>query len=377
LQNQVVNNIFSKDKTAIRLWSRKEQPADWGYAKYRDTRSANYVMAVNSFNNNSTVFDLSRSDSLLVFNNSYFGAEKIFKIDSTVSNLDTIPTTYDPPALDSHLIPQVKSKLDPFAGSGKLAGRKNIMITEWGPFDFRSPIIWNVNPTDSSDTMQFNLLGPRGRWVIRKSGGLGNFSSRTGTFPATITAVKEKGSRVDIEIELEYVGEAITTPFGEKVNAGKPYKFYFKKFFQPMDWEVLFFSMDTTYYNPLREEGLFPPNAKYAPIRRERVTRLDYAWWGGIKTKDQVYRQFITIASTRMDIPPGDYELSVTWDDAVRIYMDDRLLLDEWNPSLYKFDESPNKRIPLHITGPHDIRVEHLELGGFATLSLKLQKIKN
>lgn len=56
--------------------------------------------------------------------------------------------------------------------------------------------------------------------------------------------------------------------------------------------------------------------------------------------------------------------------------MDDELILDEWNPSKYSFDESPNKKLQITVDkGVHKLRVEHIELGGFATLSLKLKKI--
>ena len=37
--------------------------------------------------------------------------------------------------------------------------------------------------------------------------------------------------------------------------------------------------------------------------------------------------------------------------------------MDEWNPSKYKFDESPNKRIKLSLEGKHNFRVEHMNWG--------------
>ncbi|MDQ3550031.1 MAG: PA14 domain-containing protein, partial [Bacteroidota bacterium] len=67
--------------------------------------------------------------------------------------------------------------------------------------------------------------------------------------------------------------------------------------------------------------------------------------------------------------------LSVTWDDAVRVYVDNKLVIDEWNPALHKFDESPNKKVKLELNGNHVFRVEHVELGGFATLSVRLNKL--
>jgi hypothetical protein len=72
----------------------------------------------------------------------------------------------------------------------------------------------------------------------------------------------------------------------------------------------------------------------------------------------------------------GLYKFGVTWDDAVRFYVDDKLIIDEWVPSKYDFDESsPHKTIKLPLSaGMHHFRMEHIELGGFATLELKIKK---
>ena len=143
-----------------------------------------------------------------------------------------------------------------------------------------------------------------------------------------------------------------------------------------MDWEVRWFSMDTASHNPIKTGELFPPNVRMAPIKTEKVKKLEYAWWGGLKAGDEKYKQFITVAEATAVFPKGVYELSVTWDDAVRIYVDGKLIINEWNPSKYKFDESPNRRIIFNLGGSHQFRVEHLELGGFATLNLKLKLVK-
>lgn len=376
-ENKITNNLFSGDKEAIRLWARKEQPADWGYARHRDTRSRDYIIAYNSFNNNPVVFNLNRTRGLNIFGNTVSGSDLVFKTDSTVTGLDT---TFNEEldkmfSIDSSALPYVVPKpINPFKGNGKFAGRKNILITEWGPYDFRSPIIWNSNPTDTTGIMKFDLLGPKGKWLIKRFEGVDQVSSMSGTFPATITAHKINSDRVDIQIELEYTGPAIVTPFGQTVAAGKSYKFYFKKFFQPINWDVNFYSLDTSVHNPITTGTLFSPVERKAPIKTEKVNKLDYAWWGGIKA-DQQYLQFITVAVGEADIPKGEYELSVTWDDAVRVFVDDKLVIDEWNPSLYTFDESPHKKVRLSLGGKHHFQVEHVELGGFATLMLKLKMV--
>src|SRR6187397_1688484 len=88
-ENEIHHNIFINNKEAIRLWARKEQPADWGYAKSRDTRSRDYVISNNNFNSNLVVMNIIRSEKLYVFDNIYNEYETLFKIDSTVTEFDT------------------------------------------------------------------------------------------------------------------------------------------------------------------------------------------------------------------------------------------------------------------------------------------------
>ena len=375
--NNITYNLFLRDNEAIKLWAGKEQPENWGYTKYRDTRSRDYIVLGNSFNNNPLAFNLSLTDKLHVFSNTFSETESAFRTDSTVTGLDTsidleIAAKFDEDSAVN--IPEIAQPNDPFKGKGYLSGRKNILITEWGPYDFRSPIIWNTNPTDTSDLVKFDLLGPKGKWRIKSFKGVKNISAMSGAFPFSLTASKIPDSRTDIFIQLEYMGENIVTPFGQTVAAGKPYYFYFKKFFQPISFNVRWYALDTTLHNPIKTGQLFPPNVQARPVKTETVNKLDYAWWGGIKGEEK-YKQFITLAEGEATVETGEYELGLTWDDAVRLYVDGKLLIDEWTPSKYTFDESPHKKIRMHLGGRHTFMVEHIELGGFAALSMKLKKL--
>lgn len=377
----IAYNIFYGDKTAVHLWAREQQPTDWGYAKYRDTKSHNYTIVSNNFSSNGIVFHIDHTDSLNIFNNIYSGYETLYKIkidDSSVTNLDT--TVYDDIAVelskDNELkIPSVDKPANPFVNVSSLAGKKNILITEWGPYDFRSPIIWNTNPADTSGLMKFDLLGPKGKWKIKKVKGVKNVSLLSGEFPASITAQEVKGEQTDIIIELEYTGDAMTTPLGDAMTKGKPYTFSYKKFFQPINWITSWFNLDTSLFNPIKANQLFADNVRTQPLLTEFSKKLDYTWWNGLKTKDSVYSQFMTLTEGSANFTKGNYELSVTWDDAVKVYLDNKLIIDEWNPALHKFDESPNKRIKVSLEGKHTFRVEHLNLGGLGVLALKLKPV--
>lgn len=377
LHNRIHHNLFFQDKEAIRLWARKEQPADWAYAKLRDTRSAGYMLVGNSFNKHNLVYNFTRTDSLKIFENRVALSEQEFKIDSTVTNVDS---SYDEELLyklsEDYIpdLPAIKNPADPFKGGGRLSGRKNIMITEWGPYNFSYPYIRNVNPIDTGATMQFELFGPKGNWKIISVKGVKNVSARSGKIPATITAEKTGNLATDIEIIAQFTGEAFRDEFGNRVAAKKPYRFSFKKFFQPINFTVSWYSLDSTN-NPL-EANLSQMMEKQAPFKTELTQKLDYAWWGGIKAGDKQYGKFLTMAEGQADFPPGLYEMSVTWDDAVRVYLDGKLLVNEWDPSKFSFDGSPNKKVSLSLNGTHMFKIEHAELGGFATLSLKFKKLK-
>ncbi len=379
-ENNITYNVFFKSKEAIKLWARKEQPADWGYANNRDTKSRDYAIAFNTFNICDIVFNLNRTDNLDIFSNTYNENGRLYKRDSTVTNLDTEADQRLESMLSTDtgfVSPKIVRPNDPFKGAGQYTGRKNIMMTEWGPYDFRYPLLWHTNPTDTSAEMQFNLYNLKGQWKIVSMKGVSSPSdvSKQTNFPLQISFQKIPGLQNDIEIVMEYKGPSFIDPFGNSIPANKPYRFSFKKFFQPIKWNVLFFHLDTTYYNPIKTGDLFSPLARMAPFKTDTTDKLDYAWWGGIKEKEIDHKQFITVADGEASIAEGNYELSVTWDDAVRVYVDEKLVINEWNPSLYTFDESPHKKITLKLGGNHHFRVEHLELGGFATLAIKLKRL--
>jgi nitrous oxidase accessory protein NosD len=371
--NRITDNVFIGDREAVKLWSRKTQPSSWGYARYRDTRSVGYLITGNSFNSNPVVFSLNRTDSLQVANNRYTGYGAIWQMDSTVTHLDSV----EPEQADTTLVlPVVPGAVDPFKGNGKLAGRQHIMITEWGPYDFRYPICWLNNPVEKSDTMRFSVWGPKGKWILKDSKGVTGFSQQSGTVPGSFWVLKQVAARTDISISFAFTGQAFTDARGKKVPANKPWPFRFRKFFQPIHWELNYYSLDTAVHDPVRTGQLFSMVEKKAPLLTEQKNRLDEAWWGGIRAAGQQYARFITVAEGEAEFLEGNYELSVTWDDAVRVYLDDRLLVDEWNPSQYTFDESPNKKLGIRLNGKHRFRVEHLELGGFACLALKINPVE-
>lgn len=368
-RNTIEYNSFIEDQEGLRLWARASQPADWGYARVRDTRSHNYRIWKNSFFRTSLAFNFSRTDSIWLFSNHATEVGEWWKPGAEVTGVDSMPNELEEMSL---AIPEPAGHQDPFAGSGKLAGRQHIRMTEWGPYDYQRPLIWRELPGSTSDTLQFRLLGPAGQWRLQAVNGLRLLSSPRAKTGDTILGLRLPTSGTqDIRLEAHFRGAAGYQYDGLPLKKGKKQRVRYRDFFQPVQWAVRWYAVDTARHQPLRD-GLFPPNVRMVPVKTDSAKVLDYGWWGGIRAGSDQYPQFLTLAEGEATVPAGDYILSVTWDDAVRVYLDGKLILDEWNPALYKFDESPNRRIPVRLGGHHRLRVEHLELGGFATLALRL-----
>ena len=371
------NNIFNC-KEAVKLWGRASQPADWGYANKRDTRSRNYSIAYNRFHDNQLVFDFSRSASISGKVNDTQGNKVFIRSDTTVINMlfTAFTHTYDGYALsdpERKLMNLRRSwRRNIFQTDSPLIGRRQIRMTEWGPYDFRSPLIWNTNPVNNSDTMQFDIIGPKGNWKIVNQRGVTGISATQGAIPSVITAIKTKQKGQDIFIELEYMGDEVTTLFGEKIKKGKPYRFNYRNALLPAVWQVSWYAFDSLQ-NPVIHPEALPAILQQTPVQTEQANDLHYAWWNGVG-KEKKYEKFVTVAESDIDFPEGAYEMGVSWEDVIRIYADGQLLLDEWKPAAHLYDESPHRELPVNLAGKHHLRVEQANQGGLATLIIKLKK---
>jgi parallel beta-helix repeat protein len=365
-EDTIQGNYFQGNRESIRLWARKTQPSDWGYAKHRDTRSRSHLVELNRFTGDSLVYNISHSSQVKLARNLEEDVKLVYKLDSfTLATLDTsekmegwernLEALREPPGV-------------------YLPGRHNIRMTEWGPYDYRYPLVWRTNPLDTSGRLQFDLLGPAGRWRVIGSRGIQGLSKGAGSFPDSLSARKIPGHTGDVFLELEYIGSKIFGQMGDSLAAGRLSRFYFRDARVAMQWQVRWFRFDSVS-NPVRDTNQVQKLQEGEPVLANRTRDLNYAWWGGVQVGNEKIIRFLTVAQSEVEVEPGQYELSVTWDDAVRVLVDGKMVINEWNPSLYKFDESPNRRVKLRLGGRHTLKVEHAELGGFATLSLKLVKI--
>ncbi len=369
--NNISGNIFESNKlAAIKLWARKTQPTDWGYAKKRDTRSLNYNFWENRFKNESIAFDLILTSDITLYKNIYENIKTEIKKDSSVENLVINPYEIaDTTAVIPEIINTLKQTEIPVTTFKK--GRDQIKITEWGPYDFRYPIIF-LKKIDSNNMYHFDVLGPKGKWKIKNTRDVKNISQLEGTFPSAITAQK---NGIDVQLALEYKGEAFTDRFGKIQAANKIFNFSYRDFKPVINWTVNWYSWDAGH-DPNKNYEQFKNVYNNKPLKSEQTEQIDYTWWGDIG-KQLPADSFATVAVGTVEVEEGLYNLSVTADDMVKIYVDNKIVIDFWDVSKYKYDEDTHHNAAVKLNGKHTIRIEQAENAGYATLIFKLIPINN
>jgi predicted outer membrane repeat protein len=93
--------------------------------------------------------------------------------------------------------------------------------------------------------------------------------------------------------------------------------------------------------------------------------------WTSGSPHPNVYADYFTSRWTRSsEFHGGTYRFEVYHDDGVRLWIDDQLYIDKWDQA------AETSSIDVSLTaGPHTVKVEHLELNGWASLELSWQAL--
>jgi hypothetical protein len=191
-------------------------------------------------------------------------------------------------------------------------------------------------------------------------------SARKGTVPATLTVERDPRSDA-VFIEFEYSSpQAIRTVFGETIppsigggQGGRLYTFDFQRFEKKLDWTVRFLQSNDSIPTGHTFEG--------RPLATKKANEIAFAWWGS-PAEGVPADGFSTDCDAQFDIAPGEYVLELTSDDGARLYLDGKILIDNWD-----IHEPETDEITVRLGGRHQLRIEHFDAGGFATLDFRMR----
>jgi hypothetical protein len=266
---------------------------------------------------------------------------------------------------------------NPFLKEGTLRGRRFILVDHWGPYDFKSPVLWPRGEVEDRHQV-FELLGPRGSATIvdqvgcqieavSADGGATWKPSETSIpVPGFVRVAFGDAATIERKVTLEYRGGEVIDFRGIVTPKGKPFRFGFSQFFLPIDWTVKFFKWDAMT-DPRTQHEAFMTLIGGEPLKTEKTSKLNYA--GNIPEVPGDH--FATVADGAFEVPAGGYFLNLTTDDGARVWVDGELVIkDAWKyqgPTLY----TANLKLS---AGKHTIRVEHFEIDGYSVLKVEIVK---
>jgi hypothetical protein len=258
----------------------------------------------------------------------------------------------------------VTGALDPFLKAGTLRGRRYIFVDEWGPYDFQRPLL--VPRHETGDEIRFEILGPEGTWSVRAlSEGL-TLSADGGRVPGLVTATLAPGFALS-SVDLTYTGGETTDYRGRVSAAGDEVGCSWTRFTAPISWTTRFWTYDGETQDPREQEAAFMTIFDADPAAVVEPVRLDFSWPGspaeGVPTN-----HFATESVGLITAPAGDYELTLTSDDGVRVWLDGELIFEDWTWHAPKTD-----KIKVSLDGAHELRILHFELDGYSALKADIK----
>jgi len=372
-ENRIAFNLFTGDSTAIRLWANPIEPSDWGYPRFRDTRSRDYRIEDNEFSGNRVAIRASNTAGIRLTGNRWIGVDTALVLADTAAFAASGNRAIDPAAehgvivVPEELLAPVRRILDDPARRPETPmaalDRSAIIVDEWGPYDWRSPRLWPVDSTRAVP-LRLAVLGPPGRWRAVSRRGLASLSSASGRVGDTIVVTPAPDSAGDWELLLEYRGAATTSPRGAVLAAGRPYRFSYGRFEPAADWDIRFVAWGDSS-DPRARPDAFAALFAAAPLLARHAPRLDYMWYRPT-IQGLPQERWALEATTTVTLARGDYTLRTISDDGVRVWVDDALVVDNWS-----LHESAVDAAPL-MGGRHELRVRYFQVGGWSELRLDI-----
>lgn len=267
---------------------------------------------------------------------------------------------------------------------GICEGKEHVVITNWGPYDFSRPLVWPDRVIGWSP-LTAKVLGPPGTTfeIEPLSDSSLQVTPPRGRTPGTIVISTPPPPNT---------GPSRAANFATQVRVGDVKL--------PLSGTLLFATWTTRFYewtdetDPRKGDDNWKKIIAGEAFRVDHDPSLDYTWGGGgpaaIDEADEnasaakgdaqdaarsqseprtVRDRFAVVARTHMNLPAGKWRLRTISDDGVRVYVDDRRVIDNWTWHVPTEDtaefDSPGAL--------HQIQVEYFEIDGHAQLQFFLE----
>ena len=162
---------------------------------------------------------------------------------------------------------------------------------------------------------------------------------------------------------MEYLGAATTTSRGEQKPAGTAVRFSYSRYEPSITWQLRAWAWPDSL-DP-RKEGNWQRLTSASTLFERTVPRLDYMWYRPT-IRELPQSRYAFEATGSVQLAPGEYTLRAISDDGIRVWVDGKLVIDNWDLHGSEIDYAP-------LTGgTHELRVQYFQIDGWAELRLDI-----
>lgn len=262
----------------------------------------------------------------------------------------------------------------PVGNRDSLAGRQNIVMTEWGPWDHESPLMLATSTRET--THHYKLFNfPKDAKVT--------IAIADDRPPSEVVAVhySREGNPQLYDIGIKKPGVAAYTLTAE----GSGFRQQLKATFVKTDWQISLFTWPGEMNPPAPPPNLEEWRALANGPKAIHTHYENVSFPFGIAGPSSITRipAFVNsgiggslyglIATASISLPAGTWTISTTSDDGIRVIADGKIVIANWTHHGPTRD-SGSIEIPQSRSVP--ITVEYFQIGGHAVLDFAIEKAK-
>jgi hypothetical protein len=323
-----MSNVFSRDRTAIRLRESHENAIEGNV----------FITCGETVKEDEKCTGTRQGDNQVLA-----GADSV--LSSIWKTVRKDVPAYKPP--------ETAGSLHAFLPKGTRRGREYILIDEWGPYDFKEPKVWPARISAGREG-QFFLFGPEGDFKVKRVPVGVIVEPTEGEVPGKFTVRAATPGLHTFEIGVEAGGEELTAR-ATLLNVA---------------WTVNFFHWDPKE-DPREDQKAWDRLLKTEPVDVIETDTLNFQWGGGGPSEKVNADHFGTLATTTIGVPAGTYEIRTVSDDGIRLWVDGKLVIENWT---WHGPTEDKGTIELE-SGEHEVRIEHFEIDGWTVLSFSLARL--
>jgi len=409
-RNTIANNTFTSNAAGVHLWHDADpglMSGKWAAANHQRTRDN--LLVANRFTGDAVGIHLRAVESTRTWDNQFTDVATPVKTEASPGGVSSEPIALDVPPTDppGRTAPMDRrgEALGARATVGArpaLAGRHNIIMGEYFPWNHQSPMVRRAPDDDGKHI--YEILGVPDHTLVQATVNHGSVrvvapSPDTPT-PGSTQPTVQQVPHLPSPIRAIVSPNANSDVTAYTLTLAGPAHGAFKGVLIRAQWMIDVFD---SAVDP--REDLEAWRARRIGFGTSRnsgsnlVLRYAHGGIDTIHTLDAVFinhaspppmtpspgsNYFGTIANTTLRLPPGRWRISTLSDDGVRVIVNDHTILENWThhgPTRDSADfDIPLKLNPDRSTAtplPTRITVEHFELDGYAVLELQIEPVPN